>query len=86
MPGAEVEPAFDSAKDEAELAVVDAADEDDSGVRPAAFCPLTKDLGEVGNIVRDEDPPVFRCHCENVLVVESLEIGLLIERTHECKT
>jgi len=79
LPGAEIEPALDSTQDEAELAVLDSVDEDDPGVWAASGGPLSEDLGEVSDVVRDENATVVTRQREHVLVVESLQLGLLVE-------
>ena len=79
LPRSELEPALDSSDDERKLAVLDSVNEDDSRVRAASGSPLSEKLGEVGDVVRDEDAPVLHRQCEDVLIVASLELRLLIE-------
>jgi hypothetical protein len=49
-------------------------------MRPASGSQLTEDLGEVGDVVRDENAPILGRQGEDVLVFEPLELRLLIER------
>ena len=78
----ELEPALDAARDQRELAVVDAVDEDDAGVRALRSRPVAQNPREVGDVVCDEDPLLARGERENLVVVQALERALLIERTH----
>ena len=80
LPGSELEPPLDAAHDQTELTVVDAVDEDHSGMRSASGGPLANDLGEVRDIVRNEDASVFTPEREDILVVEPLVLRLLVER------
>jgi len=80
LPGSERQPALDTAQDEPEVAVLDSVHEDDSRVRATSGSPLSENLGKVGDVVRDDSAPVLRRQDEDVLIFESFELRLLIER------
>jgi len=61
--------------------VIDPIYEDGSGVRAFRCSPVAEDLGEVGDVVRNEDALVLGCQLEDVLVVESFVLPLPIERS-----
>lgn len=80
LTGSKSEPAFDSSHDQAELVVIDRVDQDRASVRTPPAGPLPEDVGEVGDVMRNENAPVLGRQRKDVLVLETLELGLLIER------
>jgi hypothetical protein len=69
-----------AARDQVELSVVDAVDQDCSGVRTLRRCPLSQDVGEVTDVVSHEDALLLGCECQYLLVIQPLECLLLVER------
>jgi hypothetical protein len=61
--------------------VLDSVDENQARVRAARAGPLAKDLRKVGDVVGDENAPVLARQREDVVIIESLELGLLVEGT-----
>lgn len=72
------EGALDHPDDGAELAVIDADDDDAAGVGSAFFCPSPDDPGEVGDVEGDEDPLFGRSQGEEFLVGHAVEFPLFV--------
>lgn len=79
--GVHLQAPFDPADDDVELPMIDPVHEDHTGVRTLRRGPLTKDRREVADVVSHEDPLLSRRGAQHLIVVQSLEDRLLIERT-----
>jgi hypothetical protein len=68
----------DGPQDGAELAVVDANDDDQSSVRSDGLGPAASDIGEVRDIEGHHDSVLARSHFQQGLVSGAVELTLLI--------